>query len=143
MTDLSESLTPAWIEQGDDHRSLRCWDEDQQVGYIDVGIAAAGATPAWVNVDMIDVKDEAQYRRGTVSTWLIDQVVAQWPKAILIGGPLGQDDEPGPSFRLRTWNRGIPFHEAMCEFYWRTAASADACGCLQRLKIKVEELHTK
>lgn len=134
-------FTAVWTEPSKGRQSLICMDGDVRAGYIDLGIKKVAKDPAWVNVDMVDVEDKEPYRGGVVSTWLVDAVVAHWPEAALIGGPLSQDDDPGPSFRLRTWERGIPFHDAHCELQTNGIIEpSNACSCHDRLLETVPEL---
>jgi hypothetical protein len=64
----------------------------------------------------------------------MDQLVETWPRAMLRGGPLSDDDDPGPRFRLRCWDRGIAFHDAGWErTRFGLSAPPTKCACFERL----------
>jgi hypothetical protein len=132
-------FVPDWGPVRKKRQVLTCIHGTEAVGWVTVGLGALDGEPPSLLIDYIRSCDRAEYRSGVVSNWLIDTVLGQWAGRVLRGGPLGDDDDPGPAFRLRTWDRGIEFHDAGCEHVGRAPEPPrSSCQCLRRLVEEVE-----
>src|SRR5690349_10905885 len=116
---MGSEFEPEWSETPGVSARLTCKHGTEPVGFVDIGLKQVDGDPAVLLIDMIQVDAAPGYRSGRVANWLIDSVVDRWPNLALRGGPLSQDDPPGPSFRLRTWRRGVEFHDGQCELVRR------------------------
>ena len=102
-------------------------------GHVHIGLGGLDIEPPVVQMDFIQVKAEPRYRHGLVSSWLIDTIIARWPRAGLVAGPVEADEDAGPSFRVRTWERGVELHDSSCE-HRLPDPSSSCCQCLFRAK---------
>lgn len=126
-------FVPAWSPVARERQTLTCMHRGKSVGYVDLGIGGVSGEPPVIRLDMICVEPDRPYRHGVVSNWLIDTVVARWPDAVMMGGPVVADEDSGPSFRVRTWERGIGIHDPVCGLPPSGGAEPD-CGCLSRAR---------
>ncbi|MDO9455217.1 hypothetical protein [Nocardioides sp.] len=81
---------------------------------------------------MIRVNDDPHCRHQVVAFFLMRHVVAKWPGAAVVGGPLSEDEGPGPRFRLRCWDElDVPFHSMGCSL-------GEGCECRAKLPSEIE-----
>lgn len=138
MSANSTEFVASWGPVRNQRQVLSCMHCRRSVGSLTVGLAALDSDPRTILVHYIDRDNDDRYGGGVVANWLIDTVTARWPGAVLRGGPLSNDDPRGPSFRLRTWGRGIEFHDGQCELIRSGLGDPpESCECLPRLRLKV------
>lgn len=138
-TDRSTHAEPEpqlqWTElterHGRPHRqALRCLSNNVEIGSILLGVRNADDPDnPYVEFDYVQVAPE--YRDRQLSIQMAQAVQAKYPSARLVGGPLSEDDAPGPSFRLRCWQGGVPIHDPDCD-------RAEPCDCLARLEAEAK-----
>ncbi len=102
--------------------------EGVRAGYLLLGVANVDDQEhPKIELDYAEVDEP--FRGTDLSVALVREVRAHWPRARIVGGPLHDDDGPGPRFRLRCWDAGIEIHRPHCK--------SQACECRARI---VEEV---
>ena len=98
-------------------RVLSVTVEGVPAGSLDLGVAdVEDPDDPKVRLDYVRVNE--QFLCTGLSVALVREVQALWPLARILGGPVSQDDDPGPRFRLRCWD------EAAIEITSPTASRA-------------------
>lgn len=89
--------------------------EGVPAGSIDLGVAdVEDLDDPKVRLDYVRVNE--QFLGTGLSVALVREVRSLWPLARILGGPVSQDDDPGPRFRLRCWDEAaIEIHEPNCQ----------------------------
>lgn len=115
--------------RGNDRRVLSVTVEGQPAGDVDLGLAdAEDEDGPMVRLDHIQVPEA--FRGTGTSVALVRHVRTRWPKARLLGGPVSEDNPPGPRFRLRCWDEaGISIHEPNC--------CPGECACRELIRAEV------
>jgi hypothetical protein len=129
--DLSLDWCPINAERSTPTRALVCRDGAKRVGTISLGLRNVDDDYPRVDFDGVKVNDEPVYRDGAVSLSLIRAVRIEYPNAAIVGGPVSNDDAPGPRFRLRAWDEaGVQVHDPQC-------SRTEPCDCMDRLRPEV------
>jgi hypothetical protein len=118
-------------DNGKNRRVLSATIEGVSAGSLDLGLAdAEDPDDPKVRLDYVRVH-EASHGTG-LSLGLVGEVCARWPAARILGGPVSQDDDPGPRFRLRCWDEvAIQIHEPNCQ--------PAQCGCRPLIVAEAEK----
>lgn len=77
---------------------------------------------------------EPAYRGGAAGIFLIQEVARRFPGVLITAGPIGDDEDAGPRYRLRCWvDADVPVHEAGCG----VAVGGNECECLAWIRREV------
>ena len=108
-------------------QEVRCYVNDELAGSLTLALrSASDEDDPRVGLSMATVG--GTFRGGSVGMFLIQQVASAFPDARIIAGPLSDDEDPGPRYRLRCWvDAGVPVHEAGC-----VLASCDCLAWIRR-----------
>ena len=118
-------------DNGKNRRVLSATIEGVPAGSLDLGLADA-EDPDDPEVRLDYVRVHEGFHGTGLSTGLVREVCALWPAARILGGPVSQDDDPGPRFRLRCWDEfAIQVHEPNCQ--------PGGCGCRPLIMAEVEK----
>lgn len=112
---------------------VRCFLRDDLAGALTLAVRnAQDADDA--SVGLMWALTEPDFRGGDVGVFLIQEVRRRFPDARITAGPLGDDEDSGPRYRLRCWEDAkVPVHEAGCG-----ATSGDEdCECLAWIRREV------
>jgi hypothetical protein len=110
---------------------LRLTPGGETAGFVSLGLANA-ADQEDPRVLLEYVKVEEAFQGTGLGLQLACEINSRWPLARIRGGPVSQDDDPGPRFRLRCWDEiGVQIHEPFCRL--------ERCDCRGRMVSETAE----
>lgn len=114
--------------------------DGQDVGWLHIGVRnAEDEDDPYVALDYARVAGTS--RGSAASLDLIRAVHTRWPDARIVGGPLRDDDPPGPRFRLRCWDEaGVGVHTLGC---WEPQDCACRGEVVEEVKRRLRQWHAE
>lgn len=113
LPSMEFELTPTHPKRSRQVLSVRV--DARPAGHLRLGVADVDdSDDPTIRLDYVEV--DHRFSGTGLSVELVRWVRVRWPLARVLGGPVSQDDDPGPRFRLRCWDEAeIEIHEPNCQ----------------------------